>query len=502
MKRICILVVSYNAADLLLKTLDRIPREVVDQVEEILVYDDASHDASYDAALAYKQRHGVDKLKVLRNRENRGYGGNQKRGYQYCLARGFDVVVLLHGDGQYAPEILPQLLAPVLAGEADMVMGSRMAAGCDPLGGGMPRYKYYGNRIASGIQRELSGMTLTEFHSGYRAYSCHALRRIPLVQNTDNWHFDTQILLELSARRFRIREIPIPTFYGDEISRVNGVPYVAHCVWECIKFRSTRGGLWRSILYDNAAPADYQMKDHLGSSHNTMLGLLAPAAKGSRILDVGSAGGYMDRALQAEGHAVTAIEIDPVSAEQARPYCAEILVGDVEALDLGAWAGYFDYVLLGDVLEHLKDPEAALQKVLQTLKPGGKVVACVPNVANLYVRLKLLAGRFDYEPKGIMDAGHLRFYTMHSFRALLQRAGLEIQDLHVTPLPLPLVYPRLVGRGWFRLVHRALYALTRRLRKLLAYQFIVVAEKSSWLAHIHQESGGSQPPAVEAAAGR
>src|SRR4051812_45052522 len=148
----------------------------MERVEEVVVFDDASHDESYDAALEYKRRHGIEKLKVLRNRQNRGYGGNQKRGYQYCLHRGFDVVVLLHGDGQYAPEILWQIVGPVVEGEADVVLGSRMMPGCDARAGGMPRYKYFGNRVLTAVQRRLTGLRLSEFHSGYRAYSCAALR--------------------------------------------------------------------------------------------------------------------------------------------------------------------------------------------------------------------------------------------------------------------------------------------------------------------------------------
>src|SRR4051812_5365456 len=155
--------------------------------------------------------------------------------------------------------------------------------------------------------------------------------------------------------------------------------------------------------------------------------MLASAPADSRILDVGAAAGYLDRELQARGHRVTAIEQNAARADQARPYCEELIVGDVESLDLRSHAGEFDYLVLGDVLEHLKDPSAALARLLETLKPGGRILACVPNVANLYVRFKLMMGKFEYEPRGIMDASHLRFYTLRGLRELVQGAGLEIE---------------------------------------------------------------------------
>lgn len=499
-KRIGILVVSFNAADKLLKTLERIPAEVVDRVEEIVVFDDCSQDPSYAWAVAYKQQRGLDKLKVFRNPRNRGYGGNQKRGYQYALRRGFDFVVLLHGDGQYAPEKLPALLAPLEAGAADMVLGSRMMPGCRPREGGMPLYKYVGNHILTFSQNRITGMDLSEFHSGYRAYRCSALRALPLARNSDSWHFDTQILLQLHGHGFRIHEIPIPTFYGDEISRVNGIPYAIHCVWECVKFRLTRWAVWRSTLYDTTSPA-YEFHDHPHSSHRRILDLLSVAPP-LRVLDVGIAAGYLDRELQARGHRVTGIERKPELAEQARGFCDELLVGDIQTLELNRYAASFDRVLLADVLEHLSDPRPVLEKVVRTLKPGGRVIACVPNVANLYVRLNLLLGRFRYEPRGILDASHLRFFTLSTFRELIEEAGLEILSLRVTPLPLPLLFPRRARSRWFGWLYQGLYLLTRACKRLLAYQFIVEAAKPAWMevpgspASAGQHAG-ALPPVAE-----
>ncbi len=219
------------------------------------------------------------------------------------------------------------------------------------------------------------------------------------------------------------------------------------------------------------------MKDHAGSSHQVILRLLEDVPRDARVLDVGVATGYLDREMKARGLHVTGIERDVGSAEQARPFCDELLIGDVEALDLSAWAGNHDVIVLADVLEHLKDPAAALAKVLATARPGARVIACVPNVANVYVRLNLLAGRFQYAPRGILDATHLRFFTRRTFIGLIEAAGLRITELRATPIPLPEAFPRSAGSWWIRLGMWLLRAVTPMCKGLLAYQFVIAAEK-------------------------
>lgn len=238
--KIGIFIIAYNAVNHLGKTLARIPKEVYDEVSEIFVIDDASKDNSYYAALGYKNEFKLDKLTVHRNEKNQGYGGNQKVGYQYAIDRGLDIVALVHGDGQYAPEALPILLEPLVKGEADMVFGSRMAKPSDALKGGMPLYKFFGNRVLTMLQNKMSGLNLSEYHSGYRLYSTHALKNIPFQSFTNTWHFDTQIILALAERNFRIVERPIPTYYGDEICHVNGIPYAANCILTTYRFYRNR----------------------------------------------------------------------------------------------------------------------------------------------------------------------------------------------------------------------------------------------------------------------
>jgi glycosyltransferase involved in cell wall biosynthesis len=252
MKKIGILVVAYNARNTLRGVLQRIPPDIGNKIQEIFVFDDASKDDTHKVGLECKQDLHEGKLSIYRNPVNLMYGGNQRRGYQYAISQGLDIVVLLHGDGQYAPEVMQELLSPLENGQADMVMGSRMMIKGAARKGNMPLYKFVGNRILTGIENTLIGANFTEFHSGYRAYSVHALKNIPLQSLTTNWHFDTQIILEFLKRGYRIREVPIPTYYGDEICHVNGIPYAWNCVKETVKYATRHR--WRPHAALPAAP--------------------------------------------------------------------------------------------------------------------------------------------------------------------------------------------------------------------------------------------------------
>ena len=152
--------------------------------------------------------------------------------------------MLLHGDGQYAPEILSHLYPPLVSGEADAVFGSRMMKTYGgPLKGGMPLYKYVGNRILSVFENFAFGLNLTEFHSGYRAYNLHTLQKIDFTHMTDDFHFDTEIIIKLNHQRYRIHEVPIPTYYGAEICYVNGLRYARNVFNAVRRYKQTRDSI-------------------------------------------------------------------------------------------------------------------------------------------------------------------------------------------------------------------------------------------------------------------
>ena len=222
-KKIMVLVVAYNAEKTISHLLDRIPKEIWDKSKEIVVADDCSKDKTSKVAEEYRKRNNKRNLTVIHHKINKGYGGNQKWGYTYAAKKRYDIVVMLHGDAQYSPEEIPRLLKPLEEDKADMVFGSRIAG--NPLKGGMPLYKFIGNKFLTTVQNIILGKKFTEYHSGFRLYSIKALQKIPLNLCSDDFHFDTEIMIQLLIAGQRIKELPIHTFYGKEKCYVKVIPY-------------------------------------------------------------------------------------------------------------------------------------------------------------------------------------------------------------------------------------------------------------------------------------
>ena len=238
--QIGILIVAYNAETTLENVLTRIPKSFVPNIKALLICDDASCDNTFSIGVQLRKARPDLPIEVIRQPINLGYGGNQKTGYRWMIDNGLDVVVLLHGDGQYAPEFLPQMVAPITSGQSDVVFGSRMMTRGAALKGGMPKYKFIGNKILTFWQNTMAQVHLSEWHSGYRAYSIKALSCVDFESNSDYFDFDTEIILQMIETKMRLHEIPIPTFYGDELSRVNGMLYGWRVAKHTTKWRLRR----------------------------------------------------------------------------------------------------------------------------------------------------------------------------------------------------------------------------------------------------------------------
>jgi 2-polyprenyl-3-methyl-5-hydroxy-6-metoxy-1,4-benzoquinol methylase len=433
--RIGVLVVAYNAVRTLTSVLERIPDSFRPAIDVVLISDDFSMDETYEVGVAYQRENAGLPITLVRQPRNLGYGGNQKFGYRWLIEHGIDVAVLLHGDGQYAPELLPEMVAPIVEGRADVVIGSRMLRK-GALAGGMPLYKYVGNKILTGFQNRVSGLHLSEWHSGYRAFSLERLARIPFEENADGFHFDTEVLLQLYDAGARIAEVPIPTYYGDEICHVNGLAYAKDVSRDVMRYRLARLGFGASHLARWSTA--YAWKDAPDASHRVVVGMTAGRPHG-RVLDLGCGSGLVAAELRRQGHAVVGIEASPEPETAER--LDKLVVADLDAgLPAEAAAeGPFEIVVAADVLEHLRAPDQLLRQLHAVCTPDAVLVASVPNISHWYPRLRIGLGRFDYDHRGILDATHMRFFTWRSFAGLAYRAGWLVERRAVTGLPLEIL---------------------------------------------------------------
>ena len=215
--KVVVVMPAYNAAKTLEATYNDIPKDCVD---EIILVDDASKDETVKKAKDLG-------LKIFIHPENRGYGGNQKTCYTEALKEGAGIVVMLHPDYQYDPGLIPDMIKPIMEGKADLVLGSRLLSGT-ALSGGMPVYKFVSNKFLTFVENAVLGQKLSEFHTGFRAYSRKLLETIPFADNSENFVFDSEVIVQTVYFKFKIAEIPCPTKYlkdSSSISFKNSVVY-------------------------------------------------------------------------------------------------------------------------------------------------------------------------------------------------------------------------------------------------------------------------------------
>ena len=466
MKRIGIVVVAYNAARTLAAVLDRIPTDFADQLHEVLVCDDHSADSTHLVGVDYRGRSTLP-LTVIRHSQNLGYGGNQKSGYRHAVDRGWDVAVLLHGDGQYAPEALPKMVAPILAGSSEVVIGSRMMRPGSALAGGMPRYKYVGNRILSTVQNQVTGLELSEWHSGYRAYSVAALRQVDFESDSDGFDFDTEITLQLHSAGCRFEEIAIPTFYGDEVCHVDGLRYAFDVLADTARFASDRAGVGSGRLAHQ--PQRFANAEDPDGTHSIIAAWTAGRPPAS-ILNLDCGSGHLATLLAKHGHGVTGVCSQPSAMAEER--LDRLVLADRQAARDELGDERFDVV----VIERLTSAAAAtppgddqlvdgslqldlLRWARSRLAPGGRVIVSTPvrPLLGSHAKIPFLENR---------DQSN-RFPSVTELRRLFSAAGMEVSRIaypepenggEATGMPAPIL--RSLGRR----PRRIATALTPELR--------------------------------------
>lgn len=482
-KRVLIFIVAYNAEKTIEKVLSRIPASLHQDGVEVLIIDDSSRDGTFRNGQRYQQTHSNFKITILRTPENQGYGGNQKLGYRYAIENNFDLVALIHGDGQYAPEKLPALLAPLIADQADAVFGSRMIEKQAARAGGMPLYKWLGNQVLTGFQNRMLGTDLSEFHSGYRLYSTGALAQVPFEKNTHDFHFDTEIIIQFVLKKLRIIELPIPTYYGDEICHVNGLKYAGAIGLTMLRVRLQQMNLFFDRKFDVDPPEEtYDLKLGFESSHTLAIRAARP---GGHVLDVGCGRGLVAEEVARKGCRVTGMD-RYVPAPGAGPEGLEFIRWDLDRKEFPVNVSQFDQILMLDIIEHLKAPEEFMEELrFATGRKRPELILTTANIGFFATRLMLLCGQFNYGKKGILDATHTRLFTFRSLRELLRQSDYQIIELRGIPAPIP----KALGDNFFsRFLVRLNAGLIRLSRGLFSYQIFVRAQARPAVHHLLHET--------------
>ncbi|MEY2503826.1 MAG: hypothetical protein QOG27_106 [Verrucomicrobiota bacterium] len=481
-KRLLIFIVAYNAQTTIEKVLSRIPRTLQSADVEVLIIDDSSTDNTFLNGLRYQRNNSAFKITVLRTPENQGYGGNQKLGYRYAIDNGFDVVALIHGDGQYAPEKLPALLGPLVHEEADAVFGSRMIDKKAARQGGMPGYKWLGNQILTAFQNRMLKTGLSEFHSGYRLYSTAALAQIPFEKNTNDFHFDTEIIVQLVMKNLRICELPIPTYYGDEICHVNGMKYAWDVFRTMLRAKFHEMNLLFDRKFDVHPPEEnYDLKLGYPSSHSAAIEAARP---NNRVLDIGCGRGYVAREFAAKGCRVTGMDqYIPDSPDAAG---IDFIRWNLDRTEFPVNVSGFDQIMMLDIIEHLKEPEKFMDELrFAAVCKRPEVIITTANIGFFVTRLMLFFGQFNYGKKGILDATHTRLFTFRSLGALLDQSGYKILEVRGIPAP----FPKAIGNNF---VSRFLLRLNQGLiavsKGLFSYQIFVRAEAKPTVQNLLSET--------------
>jgi methionine biosynthesis protein MetW len=462
--------------------LDRIPVGADRWFEEIAVMQERS--ASRDRPVP-TDRLGDrwSSLQVQRLPRDAGYGGARKAAFEYARLKGFDHVVMMRGDGLHPPAALPALMAPIHADPGRMVFAYRHLRRPDEPGSWKLIPQLIAHRLATGFQNRLLGLRLRDYHSGFRAYAMQAIARIPYQLDSDDHRFDMQLIIQCRVLGVPIEEVPAGPIWREYPTNWAGLKEVLRACRCAVEYRLHQLHVLRLGRYFVERDVRYTLKQSRTGSHMQIVDAIAP---GSAVLDLGCSQGLLARPLREKNVRITGVDLAPAS----------VRTGDLDAyfqrdldepLDLPL-KQEFDYIVVSDVIEHLRNRTQLLRGARRFLKEGGRLIVSTPNIALWFYRLSLLVGRFEYGPRGVLDETHVHLFTRATFRREVEKAGFFVLRERVTALPFEVVFESTGRSRLIRVVNRFYHTLARIWPTLFAYQHIIEAE----ITTLDEEwSGGS-----------
>lgn len=402
-------------------------------------------------------------LRVRRNPRRYGHGGRRKIAFEYALGQDFDHAIVVEADGRHPVEHLGRIWAPAVLAGAEAVVGTR---------------EHPGRAFGSFLLRRALGMPIADWGSSLRLYACEVLRRIPFQLGSDGRRFDTEILIQCRALGIQVREARVGAFAEEGFSAFEALG--AAIDYRLHQLHVQRNG---AFLVDH--DVHYTFKHSRTGSHVQILRAIPP---GSRVLDLGCSQGLLARPLREKSVRTTGVDIGPrerVSRDLDGYHRHDL----EEPLELPE-GRVFDYVVIADVIEHVRNRQQLLKSARRHLLPDGRLLISTPNIAIWFYRLSLLLGRFEYGPRGVLDETHVHLFTQSTFRREVEKGGFRIRRQRVTSLPFEVMFESTGQSRFVAALSEAYHVLARVYPKVFAYQFLLEAEVTTLLDQAAESPAG------------
>jgi 2-polyprenyl-3-methyl-5-hydroxy-6-metoxy-1,4-benzoquinol methylase len=457
-------------ADLLRQLVERVPRSSLERIEEIVIVVDGSQEAPSPDPRAISTA-PPPLVRVHRTPGRSGYGAARKVAFEYALRSDFDQIVVMRGDGQHPPERLEDLMDAASEHPRSLIIASRLSDPRRARRDGMSLPRIITLWLARGLQNAVLGLRVQDYQSSFRLYPGSALRRIPWQLNSDARSFDDELLIQLRALGAQTVEVPAHPVWL-EYGRSSGLlERVFRSLQAAFGYRFHQLHLTRRHLYMVDQDTHYTLKSSPTSSHSQIVEAIAP---GSRVLDLGCSQGLLARPLAEKNVRVTGVDSRPPEqlADELETYYQRDLERELELPE----GRDFEYVVIADVIEHLRNRRQLLRSARRFLKEDGRLIISTPNIAIWFYRLSLLVGRFEYGPRGVLDETHVHLYTRQTFQREVERAGFRVIRRRVTSLPFEVVFQATGKSRIVRWMATAYYGLARAWPSMFAYQHILEAQ--------------------------
>ena len=467
---ICLYTVNKNEK-LVLDILNQIPKSVASWDHEILILINSSGDSISKAVDNSIKKHKSFNIRILFNLQHLGYGGNQKLAFYYAIKHNFDFVLLIAGSGQYAPEQLEKLAFSLASSNSQALIGSRFLEKSNSIKNQMPLYKYLGIKTITLLQNLILGMKFSEYHSGFRIYKTKALAEIPYAFNSNGRQFDTEVLIQLKLRGFKLQELPVSSLSGKAHPISDYIRYGIGSILISLKTRLHQMSLSYERKFDVGDISTDGFKDEIKLGYPSSLQFaIDEVSEKHRVLDIGCGNALIGTELKKQGCYVEGIDFESSKGKNNIDKFTQL---NLNNNNLEIPVNEFDYVLLMDVLEHLDEPENFVYNLRVKAKgKAPKIIVSVPNIGFINNRIQLLFGRFDYGIRGTMYLGHKRMFTFNAIGKLFEQAEFKITKCQGIPAPFPVA----IGDNWLsRLFLGINQGLIKILPKLFSYQIFLVA---------------------------